>query len=103
MSSTLSTEPRITAKKLLASVPVPPAPVRVPKQRPLAQSVASVTSAANVKEDNEMIPGAVHGSPGSCLPAEETPRKPQVGDRLMKELCDQSLPQLGSLFSKVGR
>ena len=62
----------------------PLSPVRVPKQRPLAQSVASVTSVANDKDDNEMILGAVYRSPGSCLTAEENPRKPQLGDRLMK-------------------
>ena len=50
---------------------VPSAPVRVPSQRPLAPSVASVTSAANDKGDNEMILGAVHRSPGICLTAEE--------------------------------
>ena len=33
---------------------VPPAPFRVPSQRPLAPSVTSV---ANDKGDNEMIPG----------------------------------------------
>ena len=37
-------------KKLLVSVAVPPAPVRVPSQRPLAPSFASVTSVANDKE-----------------------------------------------------
>ena len=42
-------------KKLSVSVVVPPAPVRVPSQRPLAPSVASVTSVAN---DN--------GDPGGC-------------------------------------
>ena len=68
---------------------VPPAPVRVPNQRPLAPSVASVTSVANEEGDNEMILGAVHRSPGICLTAVENPRKPQLGDRLMKELCDQ--------------
>ena len=51
---------------------VPPAPVRVPSQRPLAPSVASVTSIANDKDDDEMILGAVHRSPGICLTAEET-------------------------------
>ena len=35
-------------KKLSVSVAVPPAPIRVPSQRPLAPSVASVTSVANV-------------------------------------------------------
>ena len=47
------------------------APVRVTSQRPLAQSVASFTSVANDKGDNEMILGAVHRSPGICLTAEE--------------------------------
>ena len=79
-------------KQLLVSVAVPPAPVWVPSQRPLAPSVASVTSVANDKGDNEMILGAVHRSPGNCLTAEENSRKPQLGDRLMKGLCDQSLP-----------
>ena len=51
---------------------VPPAPVRVPSQRPLAPSVASVMSVANDKGDNEMIQGAVHRSPGICLTAEES-------------------------------
>ena len=49
---------------------VPPAPVRLPGQRPLA---TSVTSVANDKGDNEMIPGAVHRSPGTYLTAEENP------------------------------
>ena len=43
------------AKKLSVSVAVPPAPVRVPSQRPLVPSVASVTSVPNNKGDNEMI------------------------------------------------
>ena len=58
-------------KKLLVSAAVPPAPVRVPSQRPLAPSVPSVLSVANDKGDNEMILGAVHRSPGICLTAEE--------------------------------
>ena len=76
---------------------VPPAPVRVPSQRPLVPSVESVTSVANDKDDSEMILGAVHRSPGICLTAEENLRKPQLGDHLMKGLCNQSLPQMGSL------
>ena len=67
-------------KKLSVSVAVPPAPVRVPSQRPLAPSFSSVTSVANDKDDNEMILGTVHKSPGICLTAEENPRKPQPGD-----------------------
>jgi hypothetical protein len=43
---------------------VPAAFVRVPRQWPLALSIISVTSVANDKDDNEMIPGALHGSPG---------------------------------------
>ena len=82
---------------------VPPAPVRVPSQRPLALSVASLTSVANDKDDNKMIPGAVHGSHGICLTVEENSGKPREGDRLMKERCDQSSPQMGSLISKEVR
>ena len=87
-------------QKKSLSVAVPPAPVRVPSQRPLAPSFASVTSVANDKGDNEMILGAVHRSPGICLKAEENSRKPQLGDHLMKGLCDQSSPQMGTLSSK---
>ena len=58
-------------KKLLVSVAGPPAPVRVPSQRPLAPSVASDTSVPNDKGDNEMILGAVNRSPGICLTTEE--------------------------------
>ena len=62
---------------------VPPAPVRVPSQRPLAPSVVSVTSVANDKGDNEMILGAVHRSPVNYLTADENPGKPQLGDHLI--------------------
>ena len=72
----LSMVPWAVAKKLLVSDAVPPAPVRVPNQRPLALSVASVTLVANDKGDNEMILGAVHRSTGICLTAEENSRKP---------------------------
>ena len=41
-------------KKLSVSVAVPPAPVRIRSQRPLAPSVASLTSVANDKGDNEI-------------------------------------------------
>ena len=66
-------EPWPAAKKLSVSVVVPPALVRVPSQRPLAPSVASVTSVANDKGDNEMILGAAHRSPGIYLTAVENP------------------------------
>ena len=41
-----------------------------------------------------MIPGAVERSPGICLTAEGNPGKLQIGDHLMKGLCDQSWPQI---------
>ena len=88
------------SKKLSFSVEVPPAPDRVISQRPLAPSVASVTSVANDKDDIEMILGAVYRSPGICLTAEENHRKHQLGNHLMKGLCDQSSPQMGFLSSK---
>ena len=47
---------------------------------------------------------AVHRSPGICLTAEEYSRKPQLGDHLMKGLCDQSSPQMGPFPpDEVGR
>ena len=52
----LSMEPWAGTKKLLVSVVVPPAPVRVSIQRPLAPSVASVTSVNN-EGDIEIISG----------------------------------------------
>ena len=55
---------------------VPPVSVRVPNQKPFAPSFTSVTSVTNDKDDNEMIPGAVHRSPGICLTAEVNPRRP---------------------------
>ena len=59
---------------------------------------------ANDKVDNEMILGAVHRSPVIRLTFEENPRKPQLGDHLMKGQCDQSSPQMGFLPSnEVGR
>ena len=66
--------PWSATKKALASVTVPPAPVQVSSQRPLAPSVASVTSVVNDKGDNEMILGAVHRSlPAFALQLSKTP------------------------------
>ena len=39
-------------KKKIVNVTVPPAPVRIPSQKPLAPSVASVTSVAKDKGDD---------------------------------------------------
>ena len=50
---------------------------------------------------NEMIAGAVHRYPGIYLTAGENSRKPQLGDRLIKGLCDQSYLQMGSLFLQI--
>ena len=83
-------EPWAAAKTILVSVMVPAAPVRVP----------TATSVANDKGDNEMILGAVHRSPGICITAKENPRKPQLGNLLMKGLCEQSSSQMGSFSSK---
>ena len=78
---------------------MPAAPIRVSSQRLLTQSVTSVMSVANDKGNNEIILGAVHRPLSICLTAEENPRKPQLGNRLMKGLCNQLLPRMGSLFS----
>ena len=64
---------------------------------------AAVTPVANDEGDNEIIPGAGHRSPGIYLTVEEDPRKPQLEDRLMKGLWDQSSSQMGSLSSKWGQ
>ena len=85
-------------KKLLVSVAVPPTPVRVSSQRPLALSRRSLMIKVIIK----IILGAVHRSPNICLIAEENPKQPQLGDHLMKRLCDQSSPQMGSLSYKLG-
>jgi len=45
----------------------------------------------------------VHRSPDICLTAEENPRIPQLGDRLMKGLFDQSFSQMESLSSVGSR
>ena len=57
--------------------------------------VTSVTLVVNYKRDNEII---------ICLTAEENPGKSQLGDRLMKGLCDQSSSQMGPFPpNEVGR
>ena len=66
----LSMEPWAAAKKNLVTMAVPPASVWAPSQRPLASSVASVTSVATDKRDNEIILGAVQRSLGICRTAE---------------------------------
>ena len=55
----------------------PPVSVRVPPKTTYPERRLS----ANDKGDNKVILGTVHRSPGICLAAEETPGKPQLGDR----------------------
>ena len=43
----------------------------------------SVTSVANDKGDNEMIPGAVHRSPDICLTAEENRARRPSGEKVV--------------------
>jgi hypothetical protein len=81
-------------------VAMSPAPVQVLSKRSPASSVTSVMLVINDKDNNEMILGAVHRSPGICLTAEANPGKSQLGDHLMKGLSDHSLPQMGSFSSK---
>ena len=88
---------RLRPKILYASMTVPPAPVRVPGQRPLAPRITSVTSVAKDKGDNEMIPGAVHRSPGIYLPYSWEKNQKTLARRPSD---DQSSPQIGSLSSK---
>ena len=80
---------------------MPPVPIRVPSQRLLAPSFASVTSVANDKDDNEMILGAVHRSPGICLTADENPKKPQLGDCLMKGVVRPVIASNGVPFLQI--
>ena len=83
---------------------VPAAPVRVPSQRPLAPSVASVTSVANDNVDNKMILEAVHRSPCICLTAEENPRKYQLGDCWWRGCVTSHLLKWGPIPpNEVGR
>ena len=71
---------------------VPPAPVRVSSQRPLAPSVTSVTA--------EMIPGSVHKSPAIYLTAEE-PRKTSARRPSMKAV--RPVTQVRSGSEKEGK
>ena len=80
---------------------VPPAPVRVSSQRPLVPSVACH---CRDKGDNEMMLGAVHRSPVTCLTAEENPGKPQQGNLLMKGYATSHRLKWGLLsLNEVGR
>ena len=81
---------------------VPPAPVRVPSQWLLSRVSRQSSLLPNDKGDNEMIPGAVHRSPGIYHTAEENAGKPQLGDHLMKAV----IPAIASnalLISKLCR
>jgi hypothetical protein len=58
---------------------MPPAPVRVPSQKPTAGMLLQPGLSVNNKSDNEKIPGAVHRSPSIHLIAGENTRKHQLG------------------------
>ena len=75
---------------------------RVPSQRPLAPSVASVTSVTNGKGDNEMILGAVHRSPGICLTAKEKPQKTSARRPSVEGAVQMKGPQMESISSELG-
>ena len=60
---------------------MPPAPVCVPSERPLPRVSRQSRPSANDKGDNEMKLVALHRSPSIWLTTEETPGKPQLGDR----------------------
>ena len=70
-----------------------PAPFRIPSHWPLASNFTSVSLSANDNDNNGMIPGAVHRSPGIYLTGEENPWTFQLGNH--DEDCEQSLPQRG--------
>ena len=86
-------------KRLKLSVALPPDPVWVQANSPLPWVSCQSHLLANDKGDNEMIPGAVHRSPGVYLIAEANLRKLQLGDRMMKAVW-QSSPQIGSNTSR---
>ena len=79
---------------------MPPALFPLLSQRLLAPSVTTFVTVAYYKGNNKMIPGALHRSRGISIANVENPGKRQVGDSLLKGLCDQSSPQMGSRFSK---
>ena len=58
-------------KKLSVSVAVPPAPIRVPSERPLARVSRQSRRWIIYKSDNEMILGTGHRSPAICLTVEQ--------------------------------
>ena len=66
-------KPWLRPKKLSATVAVSSASVRVSSQRPLSSSVASVTSVANDKGDNEMILGLCTDLLAFALQLRKTP------------------------------
>ena len=63
---------------------MPPALVQVQNHCPLARISRQSCLKSNNEGDNELILGADHRSPSICLSAEEKPRKPLLGDPVMK-------------------
>ena len=82
-------------KKLSVTMAVPPAPVRVPSQRPLAPRVASVTLVANDNGDNEMILGAVCRSPRISLqPRKTSAKRPSYEGAVQPFITSNGVPFL---------
>ena len=80
--------------KKIASMTVPPAPIRVPTNVHFPRMLRQSRLSANDKGDNKMIPGTVHRSPDIYLKAEVNHGKPQLGD--FQSLCYQSSHAMGS-------
>ena len=82
---------RLEPKKLSVSVAVPPAPVRVPSQRPLAPMSRQSHRSLMIRVIMILSWGPCTDPLAFALQPRKTPKKPQLGDRLMKGLCDQQI------------
>ena len=73
-------------KQLYASVAVTPAPTGILPDGHLYRVSRQSRLSIEDKGDNVVKSGAVYGFPGICFTTVENPRKPQLGNRLMKTL-----------------
>ena len=82
---------------------VPPAPVRVPSEKPLALSVASVTLVANDKGDNEMILGVCTDLLAFALQPRKTSARRQADERAVRPaISSNGVPFLQMRMRSVG-
>ena len=79
-------------KKLLASVAVPPAPLRVPSRRPFTPSVASVSSVGNDKGDSVQISWYLSYSWGK--PQKTSARRPSDEGAVRPVIVSSEVPFL---------